>query len=103
MENKNGTKQGTLKRKSAFAHMFWINLLYANPMTSSNVTGRKKFQNRERAISPLILRNCDFSIVRSYVLRDEFFCYAIVSRQLARNYNTDEPGEQFHIVFQCVL
>ena len=27
----------------------------------------------------------------------------IVSRQLARNYNTDEPGEQFHIVFQCVL
>ena len=57
MESKNGTKQGTLKRKSAFAHMFWINLLYANPMTSSNVTGRKKFQNRERAISPLILRN----------------------------------------------
>ena len=42
MENKNGTKQGTLKRKSAFAHMFWINLLYANPMTSSKVTGRKK-------------------------------------------------------------
>lgn len=73
MENKNGTKQGTLKRKSAFAHMFWINLLYANPMTSSNVTGRKKFQNRERAISPLILRNYMIGTVVILVLYGAMF------------------------------
>lgn len=73
MENKNGTKQGTLKRKSAFAHMFWINLLYANPMTSSNVTGRKKFQNRERAISPLILRNYMIGTVVILVLYGVMF------------------------------
>ena len=73
MENKSGTKQGTLKRKSAFAHMFWINLLYANPMTSSNVTGRKKFQNRERAISPLILRNYMIGTVVILVLYGAMF------------------------------
>lgn len=73
MENKNGTKQGTLKRKSAFAHMFWINLLYANPMTSSNVTGRKKFQNRQRAISPLILRNYMIGTVVILVLYGAMF------------------------------
>ena len=73
MENKNGTKQGTLKRKSAFAHMFWINLLYANPMTSSNVTGRKKFQNRESAISPLILRNYMIGTVVILVLYGAMF------------------------------
>lgn len=73
MENKNGTKQGTLKRKSAFAHMFWINLLYANPMTSSNVTGRKKFQNRERAISPRILRNYMIGTVVILVLYGAMF------------------------------
>ena len=73
MENKNGTKQGTLKRKSAFAHMFWINLLYANPMTSSNVTGRKKFLNRERAISPLILRNYMIGTVVILVLYGAMF------------------------------
>lgn len=73
MENKNGTKQGTLKRKSAFAHMFWINLLYANPMTSSNVTGRKKFQNRERAISPLIFRNYMIGTVVILVLYGAMF------------------------------
>lgn len=73
MENKNGTKQGTLKIKSAFAHMFWINLLYANPMTSSNVTGRKKFQNRERAISPLILRNYMIGTVVILVLYGAMF------------------------------
>lgn len=73
MENKNGTKQGTLKRKSAFAHMFWINLLYANPMTSSNVTDRKKFQNRERAISPLILRNYMIGTVVILVLYGAMF------------------------------
>lgn len=73
MENKNGTKQGILKRKSAFAHMFWINLLYANPMTSSNVTGRKKFQNRERAISPLILRNYMIGTVVILVLYGAMF------------------------------
>lgn len=73
MENKNGTKQGTLKRKSAFAHMFWINLLYANPMTSSNVTGMKKFQNRERAISPLILRNYMIGTVVILVLYGAMF------------------------------
>ena len=73
MENKNGIKQGTLKRKSAFAHMFWINLLYANPMTSSNVTGRKKFQNRERAISPLILRNYMIGTVVILVLYGAMF------------------------------
>ena len=73
MENKNGTKQGTLKRKSAFAHMFWINLLYANPMTSSNVTGRKKSQNRERAISPLILRNYMIGTVVILVLYGAMF------------------------------
>lgn len=73
MENKNDTKQGTLKRKSAFAHMFWINLLYANPMTSSNVTGRKKFQNRERAISPLILRNYMIGTVVILVLYGAMF------------------------------
>lgn len=73
MENKNGTKQGTLKRKSAFAHMFWINLLYANPMTSSNITGRKKFQNRERAISPLILRNYMIGTVVILVLYGAMF------------------------------
>lgn len=73
MENKNGTKQGTLKRKSAFAHMFWINLLYANPMTSSNVTSRKKFQNRERAISPLILRNYMIGTVVILVLYGAMF------------------------------